>query len=237
MSKKGRASAPPVLKLASDPLLNTTRLDLASFEAMMLFPDLEYEREQACNAALVEFGIQDLNLKAAFTEEILDISAKTLPLSVIKELAKDRFIKGMIVGYVLHNQIGYIALGDYEKSKQVLIDEATRIFQKTGKGGYLRVTKSTFNNDIWPKFRCVAHFWAACVSVNLIEGYPCGAFPCRVDALPRFLADAEAYRLMGEATRPRQGTANILDQKETVKLPDWLHIAPSELNFQPGTAG
>lgn len=132
---------------------------------------------------------------------------------------------------VLHNMIGYSKLG-LDEPKQKLIKAAVETFKKNSSGGFLRITPGSFNNEIWPKFKSAAHFWAASVAINTLDNIG-GAFPCRPDELGRFLSDAEAYRIAGETTRTKQAATTILDPGVTIRLPDALKISPSELVFVP----
>ncbi len=227
-------SPPAILKLRSDVLCTPRRLDLVEIEAAMLFPDCAGDRQQVLRAAQVEDALEN---RAAYGDTylagLLYKSAKTLPLELIQAKAKERFIKGMIVGLVLHNQIAYACLGRSDVTKGELIRDATKPFQKTKGGGYLRISPKTFNNDVWPTFHCVAHLWAASLAANVLHAYPNGAFPCRIDALAQFLADAETYRIKGETTRARQAPTTILDPTETIKLPVGFRLEPSILAFEP----
>jgi hypothetical protein len=101
--------------------------------------------------------------------------------------------------------------------------------RKTKGGGHLRVSLKTFQNQIWPTFRCVAHFWAASFKVMKFDGQP---FPCHVARLHEFLADAEAYRLMGETLRTKQSPSTVLNPGETIKLPTGPVVEPSVFNFE-----
>ncbi len=227
-------SNPPVMELANNPLFDATRLDLASFESYMLFPDSEEDRRQAYNASFIEYSIQNPSIVGdEHLAELLYISSKTLPIFAIQERVNERFIHGMIIGEVLQRQIELNCIGDMSVTKGELIRDAVKKFNKTKDGGFLRISPKTINTYIWPRFHSVAHFWAACVAANILNDNPNGAFPCRLDVLPKFLADAEAYRIKGEAIRPRQASGTILNSEETLRLPQWLHVTPSDLAFEP----
>lgn len=222
-----------VLPLHPDALARPVRLDLATIEAFMIYPDSEDDREQVLNAAKIEFALENRWAFDDCSTELLALSARTLPLTNLQQNAKDWFVKGMIVGMVLHNQIANHCIGNTSATKGKLIRDATNIFEKSSNGGIIRVSPKTFNNNIWPRYRSVAHYWAASYSAGVIDDYPNGAFPCRLDRLAKFLADAEAYRLKAEATVPKQASSSILDPAETLKLPGRLKIEPSELSFEP----
>jgi hypothetical protein len=228
---------PPILELRSDALRDPCHLDLAEIEARMHFPDSAEKRIRYYRAALIEFAAQNQeHIPDGMWKELFFISRDASPIGDIQKESEDLFKKGAIVGLVLHNQIAYACLGQSSITKGQLISEATKLIKKTSTGGLIRTSPKTFNNDIWPMFHSVAHLWAAWIGANALVARSDSVFPCRLDALPSFLADAEAYRIKGETTRPRQATANILDHAETVKLPAELRVAPSELTFEPRTA-
>jgi len=224
-----------MLPLPMDMMIRCTRLHLAAIESFMLYPLDEPTRRDCLISAEIEYALLNPS-EYGYKQQrhLLELSNRTLPLNTLQENAKEWFIKGMIVGNVLHNQIGYHRLNDIEKTKGELIRNATKIFEKKSDGsGFIRVSPKTFNNDIWPKLRSVAHLWAAAYAGGVLNDYPSGAFPCRLDRLSKFLSDAEAYRIMGEEARPRYAGATILDPHETVKFPLWMKVTPSDLTFEP----
>jgi hypothetical protein len=82
------------------------------------------------------------------------------------------------------------------------------------KAGY-KLSKKTFDNEIWPAFRRVSHFWAAYFKrCNIDLQSP---FPCRGEDLRSFLSDTQVYQRMGEKNP-------FLRPGETVKLPARLKV-------------
>ena len=107
-------------------------------------------------------------------------------------------------------------------------------YKLTKEGGHLRVSVKTFQNQIWPTFRCVAHLWAASYKAMAFEGQ---RFPCDVTKLRQFLADAEAYRLKGKGLRTKHSPSTILNPDETMKLPAGFMVEPTVFEFEKNELG
>lgn len=229
-----------VLNLRPDCLEDPTRYDVACLEAMMLWPDDESWRTRALETSFIEFNRPYLDV---FPAEILrDYSkraADALPVTTFQEeVKKERFLRGVLVGGVLHGVIGALREDPDGATKGAIIDKCIEVAQrpKNGKRPSWRISSSTFNNEIWPQFKSVAHFWAAyfawCYYLKGSEYYfPKGNFPCRCSDLREFLSDAEAYRISGEAARTKQSRTPVLCAGHAVVLPDCLGIEPSNFEF------
>ena len=88
----------------------------------------------------------------------------------------------------------------------------------TGVGG-IALSRKTIDNTIWPRFRCVAHLWAA-----YLWGAAPGdrTFPCRLDRLADSLTVAEWFRAEGEGFRPKGSDRTVLSAAESWRMPDGL---------------
>jgi hypothetical protein len=226
----------PILELRDDVLLNPSRLDLAEIESLMLFPNSVEKRCQCYISALIEFAAQNPDqIPKSEWKELFFLSRDAFPIKSLQDETKNLIVKGAIVGFVLHQQIAYSLLGKDDIPKYVIAEEAMKIYKKKSSGGYLRISKSSFN-DAWAKFGSVAHFWAAWVALTTGISWPQGAFPCRLDCLGKFFSDAEAFRIAGERITPKHANSTILDETTTVRLPAGLSVIPSSLEFEPITA-
>ena len=194
------------MELANNPLFDATRLDLASFESYMLFPDSEEDRRQAYNASFIEYSIQNPSIVGdEHLAELLYISSKTLPIFAIQERVNERFIHGMIIGEVLQRQIELNCIGDMSVTKGELIRDAVKKFNKTKDGGFLRISPKTINTYIWPRFHSVAHFWAACVAANILNDNPNGALPLSPRRAPEISCGRRGLSDQGGSHSPKAG--------------------------------
>jgi hypothetical protein len=94
------------------------------------------------------------------------------------------------------------------------MDHVAKAFEDFGYG----VSRKMIENEIWPRFRSVAHLWGAVVYCRS------AAFPCRQDELERFLHIAEFMRSDGEAWRPKQSGRTLLTPGKTWRLPDDIRL-------------
>jgi hypothetical protein len=172
--------APTILELRSDVLSNPWRLDLAEIEALMIFPGSEEKRNKYFASALVElFAEYPETVPEYKWRELFFIARNARPITDWQDEALDIFVKGSIVGGFLHDKIGYEMLGIHKTSAEVA-ERVIKLYKKNSDGGYVRTSVSDFNSNVWPKFKCVAHFWAASVLVNINLSKQDMRFPCRL---------------------------------------------------------
>jgi hypothetical protein len=230
-----------------DPLLETidprraSRSDVALIEVIMLFPDDETGRAKAALSSFVE-GIGDD--AAGYSQEALvmlqRMTRTAQPISEVQEVTKERFARGIIAGTFLHKVIAANILHLPRRSMAAIADDCMSPFKRTTEEPAdqrtfpttYKISLSTWNNDIWPTFRPVAHFWAASLRRAKIDGDV--AFPCKSDRFVEFLADAEFYRRQGESINPYKRGGPILRPGEAFPLPQNLKVQPSKLKFSPG---
>lgn len=220
-----------------------SRLDLSIIENWMLYPhpDESHIRERNIETATLEYcgplRLKEL-LSPTLQENLFLAALAATPPATIREEKEEPRCHGIVVGSILRDVIG---------SNEINLDASIGSFVKRwgeelSKRKY-RVSESTIRNTIWPRMKRVAHFWAARVEL-VHKNYYAGEwlapvcesesnrFPCQLDQLRDFLAVAEAYRLKGETIRPKRSpTGTVLDPTETLRLPDFLEIAPAPLQF------
>ena len=94
-----------------------------------------------------------------------------------------------------------------------------------------RLSPKTIDNKIWPRYRSVAHFWAAHYLVS--RETDSVVFPCQLRELDLFLATADACRLRGETIRSApQSTTPFLRPGEAVMIPPAFSLPEIELIFE-----
>jgi hypothetical protein len=232
MGRKARIVTPG-LNLSAE----MSRFDLFLIEGVMLWPgEAGEERQRRCQAfdrAVVEifrpaFGALTETLKA----DLFALADEAHPLEAIRPWARKPFLHGLIAGTVLNNLLGLIACDQDNASLGKAIEMVLLAFPPGS-----QLSSATFNKTIWPKYRCVAHLWAAYSSRAMFHDR--GDFPCTVGDLPAFLADAEGYRVMGESRKTKQSPKNtILLAGETIRfcLPEGVAVEPADLRFgmEPG---
>jgi hypothetical protein len=204
-----------IIDIPKQAIRTPSRGDLARVGAMMLFPDDEEKRlvyEQAV-AALLVCEPQQL-------PEILQWSVREITAAVAA-----RFEPGVSAGFVL-----YEALGGFGKAE--IVGRLISDLKLDPKKRFGRFSRKTFANATWPRFRPVAHFWAATFMAMKLEREP---FPCALASFKDYLAMVEAFRIAGETTKAKQSPEQfLLRPAETVKLPANLQIRPADLEFLPG---
>jgi len=178
-----------------------TRFDLAKIEAVMLWPDDEAVRARMLNSVLVALAITASN---DFTREgLVDLAkhaAVAAPMADIRKDAQERFPQGLYAGKILREAVGYNDINPDRARLGVVMDKATKQF--TGRS---HTNSKILHNKIWPRYRRVAHFWAAHIHIALEDR---SGFPCQLADLLLFLAIAREYQRLGEAIRqPHSPTA------------------------------
>jgi hypothetical protein len=89
----------PILNLRANTIEAPGRLDLAEIESLMLFPDSDEDRRNAFQSSIVEWAAQNPDdVPEDAWRELFFISRGALPIDKIQEAARDRFVKGVIVG-------------------------------------------------------------------------------------------------------------------------------------------
>lgn len=207
-------TAPPLLKLSADALDRPHRLDLATVEAMMLWPENEAKREQWWTAAHLEEGRNHLNeLPAELLRHYARHALDAPRLAELRPETLDRIKHGMLAGAIVLAATGY-ARHDRTGAPLGKVQEDLCAHLK---GFDIQIRPQTLNNHIRPLFRPVAHLWAAHLLERIWGGT---AFPCSVSGLSAFLATAEDIRALAERTRVKKSPATVMRAGEAARLPD-----------------
>jgi len=203
-----------VLELDPECLSRPTRLDLATIEAMMLWPnDSEARQRWWRSCALEELGgrIDDMPVEAV-REYAKD--AMTLPrISVMREHHEKMWWRGYILGVQILEATVLATLAPERASLRRVQADIARRFK-----GKFQIEPRTMNNKTGPlaPLRPAAHFWAAHVCMtSRIEDL---VFPCRKAEIGRFLALAEKFRNAAEKSRAPKANTTILRPGESVRL-------------------
>lgn len=192
----------------------------------MLWPDDEEARERAMQAATVQFG-RDLKRNGLLSaDEISELAELAVdaprPVDMI-EAAKEQCVQGMVAGFILHRALAY---KDFAPDKAAIGRNVKELSARLWPAWRLR--PQTINNKVLPRFRPVAHFWAASVAGTLNGSRD---FPCRRADLPIFLAIAEEYRKLGEATRLPHAPSTVLRAGECIAVPPSISLPKITLEF------
>jgi len=139
------------------------------------------------------------------------------------EASKRPFVHGMVAGERLREAIGF---QDIERRTMADIDEALAVLLWRTQ----RLSAKTINNMVWPRYRSVAHLWAAYIHRTRETGVD--AFPTSPTGLALFLAVADEYRRRGEVTRSTvKSPATILRAGDAVMTPDAIALPVVDLVF------
>jgi hypothetical protein len=144
---------------------------------------------------------------------LVHLQSSTPRLIDLQAISSKHVLNGAQAGMYLRETLGLLSLGRPASMKRIAA-------QITGGLPNFKATNAhTFENHVWPKFRRVAHFWAASLHINAGKPNEANRFPCACSELPLFLALAEGFKHMGETTRAKQARRPILNRDETVTLP------------------
>ena len=221
---------------------NRTRLALGYIESVMFWPlDAEQraEADKTTTATWLKDTMNDVPSakRAALAAEWMDwagLLADAVPLRKLQPETAKPFSYGMMAGRVVNTMTYYAARGEPAKltaAKQEAVDAFRRIgssnrFLASSSAKHrqhLAVTVSTFDNVIWPRYRPVAHLWAAYTNSALLLRN--ATFPCTLGALPQFLAVAQVYADEGMAlTLSRRRGETLLRADELWHIPPGLSL-------------
>jgi len=224
----------PELEISQDDLGDRTRLGISTvyIGAIMLSPNDADIRDRLFRSGQVRQGQMRLSVRdfgpfppsekaESDYRRLLDM-ARVLPSAEsIKKEMRTLLVRGLIAGCVLYELLSARQDGTNKtsKSKGDVLEALTDTNTKFGRLLFNERTQIDFiNREIWPRYRPVAHLYAAAMQVGL-DG--AASFPCRCPILPQFLALAEHYREGGEKLqmlrKPRGHT--VLNANETWSVP------------------
>lgn len=210
-------------------------------ESWMLWPHDETKREEYLKTANIEairdnIGLQlatvgpgaSVPLTAGELFELSESMRSTKLLSDVQAEAKGAFLHGLTAGYIAAYVLKWSAIDSDRAGIQNAKVEALKRIEKSGGNGLPVISSRTIDNWILPKYRPVAHFWAAyCLAA---EDDHSVAFPCRADDIAIFLAKAEHLRQLGENFRPKQ-SPNSLFISDMVRVPHDVHLPDFKVSF------
>ena len=216
------------LELRDDCLAGPTRWDLAVIEARMLWPHDPETRESyidAVSAKLQVAAIDQFPFPEPTPAEVREVAEMALAAPRIGDFtkaAKKCYFHGLIAGFLLIESTGG---ADADSRYKSLADIKNALSDR-----YRRLSPKTISSSVWPRYRPVAHFWAA----HFLETKESenNVFPCRMRDLALFLATAEAYRRRGEKIRSNiKSPTTVLQRGEAVMTPPALALPEIELTF------
>lgn len=217
----------------SDLQQTADRLDLAVLESVMLWPGPD-EAEERRIAILQSFIRRGLELRDALTREevlvLLEQSVNLPPLSETKEKAEPRHIHGAIAGQILIDVVTMGQLPEIPRhSVSDIIDHCCNAICRETNSREFQVRSQTVKNSIWPRYRRVAHLWAAVLNSGR------QTWPCQLSDLETFLATAEAWRRLGSEVRPAYSDTTIL--VDAAEIPGANRLPAVTLKFVGRTKG
>jgi hypothetical protein len=189
-----------------------TQLDVLTIEAYMISPNDEVARREIRTTTAIEFAGRHLNvLPDDFFRDLFLDSSQAKPLKAVQEASRVPYTRGIIAGMMLHHALGSALEGTEGSALGRAVKELSRRFKGQ------KYSKDTIN-AVWGRRKKVSHYWAAFISALLSDPRD-RAFPCTVDRVPHFLATADAFRVLGETTRPWKSPTTILPPGESIWLP------------------
>ncbi len=217
-------------------------LPLRQLKAVMLWPDKEKRQEQSVCADTADDVINDFEPWRDQPKAMV-----TMPIRVVRALRRapsdqaffrerdKRFLHGMMTGVTAWHTLSrpddkiMSVLADAAERVNKMLDDVRIHCERDGQATWLSEIRSNSRNletNIWPKFRPVAHLWAAYFwrSYALARNASLDSLPCPAEELPEFLAAAEYLRALGELRRCGNGmlfeAGKMWGVPPEVELPD-----------------
>lgn len=191
--------------------------DLGIVRALMLWPDDVEMREQSATRAFLDYFGDVNDASPDVKNSAYQVARSAIGAKELEKAEDDRVPRGLFVGSILFSMINCVEEKNFSFAYHV--GNCNKLFlkqkNKTGKSVY-RFSKKTFDNDMWPTFRAVSHYWAASYQHIKISNEE---FPCAIENLQRFLALAEFIRGNAESRRPFKSPSAILRTGEALRLP------------------
>jgi hypothetical protein len=215
----------PTLQLFPDevsPVPNRSALRYVA--ALMLWPNAEVKRREAEKAALADEATRwlgtidkDAAIDAGSVAQFARWAITVPRLMDVQAGAENQFRDGAMAGTILHDFLGWRALGHPAPVDLIKGQVAHRF----------RMSKQHVENRAWKHFRCVAHLWSAWITFAAeyrSEGES-GGLPCRFADFPAFLALSERNRIEGESAEFLQSAkGTVLKPGETWRVPSELRL-------------
>ncbi len=219
------------LDLREDCLARPTRWDCAVIEARMLWPHDSDTRGRYLSAVSVKVAaaaIDRVPISKPSPTEVRELAEAMLSAPRVEDFTKagnKAKIHGVVAGKILYDAVG---LHDTGRDNTGLSAIKSALVAHLGRGQHL--SQKTIDNTVWPRYRSVAHFWAAYLHRSQETNNT--ALPCRARDLSLFLAVAEVYRRRGETIRSSsKSPTTVLRPGEAVMIPLALALPEVELIF------
>jgi hypothetical protein len=231
------------LNLSPDCIDKPTMSDIAGIEAMMLWPDDANQRRRLVDLANLEImasRAEDYSQERLV--EALRVAIRTPCREDIKPSWDKRLSQGLVAGMILYSAVQFSQL----KKKPIPLTVINKFVVDAFKTERLkplriRLEPQTIKNNIWPRFRSVAHLWAAsCWYIfpdkpeeperTLDLNRP---FVCPRSELGRFLGVSNSFCKQGEELRARRATSPILRKGESIHAPAEVEPPEIEVRFFP----
>jgi hypothetical protein len=210
-----------IVDLSAADIQRPSRLSVDRVGRIMLWPgsDEADARERATAFAVSQFivdavrdGWAPMPESHADLAQALDVIVRGAKFSdAVHNEAKPRYFEGVLVGYM----IGEMLYDLNERQNASSIGEAKRrALNKLRRAGSDILKRSfdlkRFDNAIWPRFRPVAHLWAA--YIDRCHALRRHTFPCSVGDLPQFLTLAALILETGCQCKPKRSPVALLDK-------------------------
>lgn len=214
-----------VIPLRFDVLESPTRIDIALVEAWMLWPNDEIKRDRAFKASVVHYAkSHEAEIQTEEWKTLFFLLADADRLSDLRQEVKEgRILRGMIAGNFLRLVLQALWTGGAVSMTDCKAKATARYVKDR------TLPKKAFDDEIWPAFRGVSHFWAASLDAWNYGGQR--VFPCEVEVLGKFLVAAETYRRAGEELHTPKSPNHVLRASDSIGLPPELGILPTNFAF------
>lgn len=224
----------PVLEITPEMIgPGRNQLAIAYIAGVMLWPgDDEIEqRDEAMKTATADHLMRSIGAVPAAAKhvDVAGAAFDAVPPRIINRQARERYRDGCIAGEFLAAAVQHGAAGGkvkLEGLKAAITAPARRAHHRT-----LDFSRSTLVNRILPRFRPVAHLWAAHVYAAVHAGED--EFPCRLADLPAFLALADLFCDEALALRFATRRDALLRPGEAWRIPEGLPLPRLELSSTP----
>jgi hypothetical protein len=186
---------------------------LCDLEARMLWPHDEGARQEFIKSSRADFGVGVIDAFSdilALAPDVVDeipgiatLARDSIPWWSIEEKAAPVFRDGFISGLILRTTLARAgSTPEAGASIQGIMKEIAGNFRRQ------RLGFETIRDKIWPRYRCVSHYWAAFQDAKAKNDAT--EFPFALHEFYAWLAEAERYRQLGERTRTFRARTPIL---------------------------
>jgi hypothetical protein len=138
--------------------IETDPMDFSFIVARMLWPRLEEDADMRLRAMtafmfdLLGKGIKRGEIEARTAVILFDAAAGAPPLSDVQKNIPAPMLRGMIAGHIVR-----MVMSKERMQIGGAIAELSKLFYSADR----RLSVKTIQNQVWPHYRCVSHYWAA----------------------------------------------------------------------------